>query len=62
MLDQASDDLKRSLAEKGVNLLSLEVSTSSGDQRDDQAELQRVRRGLRRADRPGRQPPHAFVS
>ena len=54
MLDQAGDDLKRSLAEKGVDLLSLEVSTSSGDQREDQAGFAAFAEGFGEQTGPGR--------
>jgi flagellar hook-length control protein FliK len=54
MLDQARDDLKRSLEERNVNLLSLEVSTSNGDQRDNQPAFNAFAEGFGEQARPGR--------
>jgi hypothetical protein len=53
LLDQAGDDLKRSLEEKNVNLLSLEVSTSTGDQRNDQPGFTAFAEGFGEQTGPG---------
>ena len=52
MLSQASDDLRRSLEARDVNLLSLDVSTSATSSREAPGRVRR-RRLRRRAFGPG---------